>query len=162
MRKMAMPPSIITSLSGIFVLFAPAGKTGCLAIRPRAGAPARGSIASCSPAVLVRSNLGTTSTTCPPSSPHARTTLRSMTCSPGLSPNGSPLQKSPLPDSSTPQPALGFLTISLHTIDHQPRGAITFAHNGCRKLRAYAYDSSCLTVSTFNLGGHPYSASNLQ
>src|SRR5260364_3433 len=77
-----------------------------------------------------------------------------MTCSPGISPNGSPLQKSPLPDSSTPQPALGFLTISLHTIDHQPRGAITFAHNGCRKLRAYAYDSSCLTVSTFNLGGH--------
>src|SRR5260363_107931 len=68
-----------------------------------------------------------------------------MTCSPGISPNGSPLQKSPLPDSSTPQPALGFLTISLHTIDHQPRGAITFAHNGCRKLRAYAYDSSCLT-----------------
>src|SRR5260363_337599 len=60
-----------------------------------------------------------------------------MTCSPGISPNGSPLQKSPLPDSSTPQPALGFLTISLHTIDHQPRGAITFAHNGCRKLRAY-------------------------
>src|SRR5260364_381554 len=59
-----------------------------------------------------------------------------MTCSPGISPNGSPLQKSPLPDSSTPQPALGFLTISLHTIDHQPRGAITFAHNGCRKLRA--------------------------
>src|SRR5260363_259434 len=58
-----------------------------------------------------------------------------MTCSPGISPNGSPLQKSPLPDSSTPQPALGFLTISLHTIDHQPRGAITFAHNGCRKLR---------------------------
>src|SRR5260363_97577 len=85
-----------------------------------------------------------------------------MTCSPGISPNGSPLQKSPLPDSSTPQPALGFLTISLHTIDHQPRGAITFAHNGCRKLRAYAYDSSCLTVSTFTLGGHPYSASNLQ
>src|SRR5260363_296260 len=63
-----------------------------------------------------------------------------MTCSPGISPNGSPLQKSPLPDSSTPQPALGFLTISLHTIDHQPRGAITFAHNGCRKLRAYAYE----------------------
>src|SRR5260363_131626 len=85
-----------------------------------------------------------------------------MTCSPGISPNGSPLQKSPLPDSSTPPPALGFLTISLHTIDHQPRGAITFAHNGCRKLRAYAYDSSCLTVSTFNLGGHTYSASNLQ
>src|SRR5260363_401542 len=61
-----------------------------------------------------------------------------MTCSPGISPNGSPLQKSPLPDSSTPQPVLGFLTISLHTIDHQPRGAITFAHNGCRKLRAYS------------------------
>src|SRR5260364_435753 len=40
MRKMAMPPSIITSLSGIFVLFAPAGKTGCLAIRPRARASA--------------------------------------------------------------------------------------------------------------------------
>src|SRR5260363_427590 len=78
-----------------------------------------------------------------------------MTCSPGISPNGSPLQKSPLPDSSTPQPALGFLTISLHTIDHQPRGAITFAHNGCRKLRAYAYDSSCLTVSTFNFGWTP-------
>src|SRR5260364_3434 len=77
-----------------------------------------------------------------------------MTCSPGISPNGSPLQKSPLPDSSTPQPALGFLTISLHTIDHQPRGAITFAHNGCRKLRAFAFDSSCLTVSTQIEGGH--------
>src|SRR5260363_42810 len=61
-----------------------------------------------------------------------------MTCSPGISPNGSPLQKSPLPDSSTPQPALGFLTISLHTIDHQPRGAITFAQARCRKLSAYS------------------------
>src|SRR5260363_33870 len=45
-----------------------------------------------------------------------------MTCSPGISPNGSPLQKSPLPDSSTPQPALGFLTISLHHRSSASRG----------------------------------------
>src|SRR5260364_374476 len=118
-------------------------------------------MASCSPAVLVRSNLGTTSTKCSPSSPNARTTLRRMTCSPGISPNGSPLQTSHLPDSSTPQPAMGFLTISLHTIDHQPRGAITFARNGCRKWSVYAFDSAWVTVSTINLGGFPYAAANL-